>query len=120
MLYPAAAEQTLTAQRSPPQALQFFERKRQSVPLREYQQRMTGGKLASNLSRQFPEQSFDSIAADGDPEPSPHNDANTAPTAFGLAHQQVEAGCGQPPAMPFHKFNVAARAKKKDSISSAP
>jgi hypothetical protein len=81
---------------------------------------MIGGQLVSNLSRQLAEQTFHAIATDRNPEPSPHNDADSARTAVTLAHQQVEAGCGQPPAMLFHKFNVAARAKKKDSISCTP
>lgn len=110
----------MTPQRSPPQAFQFLERKCEGVSLWKYEQGMIGSQLVSNLSRQLPEQTFDSIATNGNSEPSPHNDADAARAAFGLAHQQVEAGCGQPPAMLFHKFNVAARAKKKDSISCPP
>lgn len=120
MLYLTAAEQTLTPQRSLPQAFQFLERKCKGVSLGKYEQGMIGSQLVSNLSRQLPEHTFDPIATNGNAEPSPHNDADAARAAFGLAHQQVEAGCGQPPAMLFHKLNVAARAKKKDSISCPP
>jgi hypothetical protein len=103
MLYLTAAQQTLMPQRSLPQAFQFLERKCKGVSLWKYEQGMIGGQLVSNLSRQLPEHTLDAARA-----------------AFGLAHQQVEAGCGQPPAMLFHKLNVAARAKKKDSISYPP
>jgi hypothetical protein len=120
MLYLTATEQTLTPQCSLPQAFQFLERKCKGVSLWKYEQGMIGGQLVSNLSRQLPEHTLDPIATNGNAEPSPHNDADAARAAFGLAHQQVEAGCGQPPAMLFHKLNVAARAKKKDSISCPP
>jgi len=51
MLCLTPTEQTLTPQRSPPQTIQFLERKREGVSLWKYEQGMIGGQVVSNLPR---------------------------------------------------------------------
>jgi hypothetical protein len=90
------------------------------IPFGKDEQRMFGGEFAPYLSRQLAEQTFRAITSNGNSKPFPDDDPDPASPGSGPAHQKVKAGRGQPPAMLLHIFDVAARTKEQNLISSAP
>jgi hypothetical protein len=71
----------------------------------------------SYLPRQLAEETFCTIPADRNAKPFADDYADTARPRFGPANEQIKARSGQPTAMLLHKFDVAARSKKKGPIS---
>lgn len=119
MLFLRKAQQTLAPQRRAPHSFQIFKRKSQRIPFRKHQYGMTGNQFSVDLPRQFSEQTFGAISANGNPKAFSHNDADSARTSFRLTDQQIEAGRGCPPAMLLDILDVSASAKKGGSIPSA-
>jgi len=79
---------------------------------------MARNQFGSHMSRQFAEETFGPISANGNPKAFSDEDADAARTRFGLADQQIKAGRGHPAAMLFDILDVAAGAKKGRLISS--
>ena len=79
---------------------------------------MARNQFRSYMSRQFAEETFGAISANGNPEAFPDDDADATRTRFSLADQQIKAGRGHPSAMLFDILDVAAGAKKGRLISS--
>ena len=118
MLFLGRTQQTLASKRRTPSFLQIFKRKSQRIPFRKHQEGMAGNQFLSHLSRQFPEETFGAIAANGNPKAFSDNNAYAARTCFCLADQQIKAGGGHSPAMLFDVLDVPASAEKERPISS--
>jgi len=81
---------------------------------------MIRNQVHPDLPCQFSKQTFRAIAADRDPKPFSHDNADATVTAvLRSAHQHVEQSGGNPTTMLLDVLDVAAGSKKQSPISSA-
>jgi hypothetical protein len=117
-LHLVGTQHPLPPKRRQPGLLQLIKREPQRISLREYQQGMSGDQFRLNLPGQLSKQALGAISANCDPEPLPHDDADSTEPRIGSADQQIEQGRGDTAAMLLDVLDVAAGSKKNGPISS--